>query len=203
MSPAPGTDADAPSTVASTPAPTDNPQPVSTTPTTGGSARFFSLGARGTQTVRWSFVDTNRELYENRTPLPGFTWQSLIFALVVGMFAGLIFGLLMARAGGFPQSQVAVLALVGALSLGVGYVLAELMGKTVEVLGLRRLIFFALPIGKVPVAVMTTFVMSFFIVQGQSYVFVLSGALYFALYALGVMILNYRSYFESQRNSLF
>lgn len=168
------------------------------------SVRFFSVGARGLSTVRWGDVDAESVATGIvRTRVASFTWRAFWVVLATGIVSGALFGALIANPSHQALTAALVWGLVGALSLGIGYAFAELLGKTVEVLALRKLIFLALPIGKLPVSVVGTFLVSLLILQGLPYVFVLSGALYFTLYALGVTILSYRSYFETQRNPLF
>lgn len=182
------------------PVPTSSPQRLAIS----GSVRLFSVGARGVRTVRWGYI--SGEALKSavvRTKVPGFTWKTFLAVLATGIFSGALFGALIASSSEVARSAALVWSFVGALSLGIGYAFAELLGKTVEVLGVRKLIFFALPIGKVPISVMGTFLISLLILQGLPYVFVLSGALYFTLYGLGVTILSYRAYFETQRNPLF
>ncbi len=137
---------------------------------------------------------------ENDIPTPGF--KAFMMVLLTGFVSGFIFGALITVYTGFSWAVSGVIGLVGALSLGVGYAFAGLLAKTFEVFAPNTTRVVPLVPLQLVLSVTGAFLISLLVLSGLPYVYVFSGALYFALCSLGITILCHRRYFETQKSPL-
>lgn len=137
---------------------------------------------------------------ENDIPAPGF--KAFMMVLLTGFVSGFIFGALITVYTGFSWAVSGVIGLVGALSLGAGYAFAGLLAKTFEVFAPSTTRVLPLVPLQLVLSVAGAFLISLLVLSGLPYVYVFSGALYFALCSLGITILCHRRYFETQKSPL-